>query len=130
MQALSRTTLLASLLLILATPITYADYKGELDQTQAQARISAGTITTLDVRSEEEFTSGHVPGAINVPHNQIEAHLNQIQHLKDKPVLIYCRSGRRAAMAETTLTALGFTQIYHLEGDMQGWSRNQLPEEK
>ena len=130
MKALSKRIHLISLLLILTTPWTYADYKGELNQTQAQEQISAGSITAIDVRSAEEYNAGHVPGALNIPHNQIEDHLSQIMHLKDKPVLLYCRSGRRAGMAEATLTELGFTKLYHLQGDMQGWSENQLPEEK
>ena len=130
MKAVSKRIQLVSLLLILTTPWAYADYKGELNQTQAQEQIASGVITAIDVRSAEEYKAGHVPGALNVPHNQIEDHLDQISHLKDKPVLLYCRSGRRASMAEATLTELGFTQLYHLEGDMQGWSKNRLPEEK
>ncbi|MEE2730460.1 MAG: rhodanese-like domain-containing protein [Pseudomonadota bacterium] len=129
MTALSKRIHLFGLLLILTSPWTYADYKGELDQTQAQGQLQAGQITAIDVRSPEEYQAGHVPGAINIPHDHIDAELTKIAHLKDKPLLLYCRSGRRAEMAESTLTQLGFTQLYHLQGDMQGWSKNQLPEE-
>lgn len=121
---------LCSLLLILTTASAFAEFKGEMDPTQAQQAIAAGSIVALDVRSPEEYNAGHVPGAINVPHNQIDTHLTEITHLKDKAVLLYCRSGRRAGFAENSLTELGFTQLYHLQGDMQGWSEKQLPEEK
>jgi len=121
---------LCNLLLILASGAVFAEFKGEMDQAQAQRTIAAGNIVAIDVRSPEEYNAGHVPGAINVPHNQIDNHLADIMHLKDKAVLLYCRSGRRAGFAESSLTELGFTQLYHLEGDMQGWSEKQLPEEK
>ena len=130
MKALSKRIHLISLFLIVTASWSYADYKGELNQSAAQERLASGSITAIDVRSADEYNAGHVPGALNIPHNQIEERLDQILHLKDKPVLLYCRSGRRAGMAEATLTELGFTQLYHLQGDMQGWSENRLPEEK
>lgn len=107
-----------------------AEYVAELTQQQAQEKIKAGSITTIDVRSAGEYSAGHVPGAINVPHDAIASQLEQIKHLKGQPVMLYCRSGRRAEMAETTLSELGFSQIYHLQGDMMEWDKNQLPIEK
>ncbi len=130
MKAPSKRITLFGLLLILVTPWALAEYQGELSQAQAQLQLTEGTITAIDVRSAEEYSAGHVPGAINVPHNEIEQHLQQIEHLKNQPVLLYCRSGRRAGLAEAKLTELGFSQLYHLKGDMQAWSNNQLPEEK
>ncbi|MCP5017017.1 MAG: rhodanese-like domain-containing protein [Ketobacter sp.] len=121
--------LTAGLFFLLAS-VAGAEYQGELTQKQAQERMTAGTITTIDVRSAGEYSNGHVPGAINIPHDKISNQLEQIKHLKDKPVLLYCRSGRRADMAETTLSELGFSQLYHLQGDMMEWDKNQLPVEK
>jgi len=121
--------LTAGLFFLLAS-VAGAEYQGELTQKQAQERMTAGTITTIDVRSAGEYSKGHVPGAINIPHDNISNQLEQIKHLKDKPVLLYCRSGRRADMAETTLSELGFSQLYHLQGDMMEWDKNQLPVEK
>lgn len=121
--------LTAGLFFLLAS-VAGAEYQGELTQKQAQERMTAGTITTIDVRSAGEYSNGHVPGAINIPHDKISNQLEQIKHLKEKPVLLYCRSGRRADMAETTLSELGFSQLYHLQGDMMEWDKNQLPVEK
>jgi len=129
MNTISRTILTASLLFLLAS-VAGAEYLGELTQKQAQERIAAGTITIIDVRSAGEYSKGHVPGAISIPHDKISNQLEQIKHLKDQPVLLYCRSGRRADMAETTLSELGFSQLYHLQGDMMEWDKNQLPVEK
>ena len=107
-----------------------ADYKGELDQQQALDKIKTGNISVIDVRTPEEFAEGHVPGAINIPYDKIGERLHEIPATKDQPVLLYCRTGKRAAMAETTLTAAGYSNLYHLKGDMQAWSDNKQPIEK
>ena len=59
----------------------------------------------LDVRTEEEYEEGHVVGSMNIPYDEIDA---TIDIDKDKTVLVYCRSGRRSAIALETLTDLGF----------------------
>jgi len=73
----------------------------------------------LDVRSPEEFREGHVPGAVNVPYDQITARIAEVP--KNKDVVLYCRSGRRAGIAADVLAANGYTRLSHLEGDMQAW---------
>ena len=80
----------------------------------------------LDVRTPEEFAENHIPGAVNVPHKDITAHLAKLGDI-EQPVLVYCRSGRRAAIALEQLSELGFSALYHLDGDMQAWQSNNLP---
>ena len=75
----------------------------------------------LDVRTPEEYAKGHVPGALNIPHTEVEARLSELAGDKDRPVVVYCERGKRAGMAEATLAAAGYTDLYHLEGDMQAW---------
>lgn len=108
----------------------WADYQGELTQDQAWEKISAKSITVIDVRTPEEFATGHVPGAINIPHDLIANRLTDIPVAKDQPILLYCRSGRRSEMAEVALTAAGYSALYHLQGDMMGWADNNRPMEK
>ncbi|MAR91358.1 MAG: rhodanese-like domain-containing protein [Pseudomonadota bacterium] len=112
---------------LLSPIMVLADYQGELAQAEAQKWLRQGLITAIDVRTPEEYSQGHVPGAINVPHDRIQQQLDKIEHLKHQPILIYCRSGRRAALAEATLSQLGFETIYHLQGDMNAWKKNRLP---
>ncbi len=73
----------------------------------------------LDVRTPAEYAEGHVPGAVNVPHDQVASRLAEIP--KDKDVVLYCRSGRRAGLAADVLAAHGYTRLSHLEGDMEAW---------
>ena len=78
-------------------------------------------VVVLDVRTVDEFAAGHVPGARNVPHDQVEARLAELDELRDLDVVVYCRSGRRTQFALGVLRAHGFTRLWHLEGDFLDW---------
>ena len=105
----------------LAGTLAHADYAGEWDQAEALKKMQQGNVLVVDVRSAGEFAEGHIPGAINIPHNELEQHLSKLAGYEDKEVLLYCRSGRRAGVAESALSEKGFKQLYHLKGDMNGW---------
>lgn len=81
----------------------------------------------LDVRTAGEFDAGHVPGAINIPYDQLAAHAEQLPQDKNARLVVYCRSGHRAAIAIKTLTQAGYQQVQHLKGDMIGWTQAHLP---
>lgn len=69
----------------------------------------------LDVRSESEYNTGHIPGSINVPVNKIEDAEEFIKS-KDSLVCIYCASGARAKTAELVLKRKGYTNVKNLGG--------------
>lgn len=85
-------------------------------------------VFVLDVRTPQEFAEGHVPGAVNVPYDQVASRLAEVP--KDKDIVLYCRSGRRAGLAADVLAAQGYTRLSHLEGDMPGWIEKGHPVEK
>ncbi len=82
----------------------------------------------LDVRTPQEYAEGHVPGAVNVPHDQLASRLAEVP--KDKDVVLYCKSGRRAGIAADVLAANGYMRLSHLEGDMPAWIEKGRPVEK
>jgi phage shock protein E len=88
------------------------------------------SLVILDVRTPEEFAAGHVPGAINIPHDKLESRIDELLGAKNKDVVLYCRSGRRAGLAAETLSLHGFDKLLHLEGDMQKWTEANRPIEK
>jgi phage shock protein E len=90
-------------------------------------RVKNNDWTLIDVRSPEEFAEGHIPGAINMPYDAIDDYISELDGNKEKPVIVYCRSGRRAKLAMKVLQALDFSEVMHLEGDMLGWSAAGLP---
>ncbi|MEG3766178.1 rhodanese-like domain-containing protein [Alteromonas sp. 14N.309.X.WAT.G.H12] len=81
----------------------------------------------IDVRSPQEYAEGHIPGAINMPHDKIDGYIDQLQDAKDKPIIIYCRSGNRANIAMKKLEQQEFMDVSHLEGDIMGWRESGLP---
>jgi rhodanese-related sulfurtransferase len=84
----------------------------------------------LDVRAPAEYAEGHVPGAINVPHDQVESRLAELERFRDREVVVYCRSGRRAGLAAEVLQRHGFGRLVHLQGDMPGWAAAGQPVER
>lgn len=88
-----------------------------------EPRLATSTAPLLlDVRTPAEYAAGHLPGARLIPHDQLPQRLAELGANKDQEVLVYCRSGRRAAQAIDTLTRAGFTHVGHLQGDYQRWS--------
>lgn len=70
----------------------------------------------LDVRTEEEYAQGHIPGAILIPDYEVEQKVEEILTDKDQMILVYCRSGRRSKNAAEILLELGYTDIREFGG--------------
>jgi rhodanese-related sulfurtransferase len=87
-------------------------------------------LVVLDVRSPTEYASGHVPGAVNIPHDQLALRMNELRGRDNAEFVVYCESGRRAAKAESILKAEGFLNVRHLQGDMAQWRAMHLPVEQ
>lgn len=97
----------------------------DITQAELMQRIKAkkaGLI--LDVRSPEEYAEGHIPGAINIPHDLLGLRHAEIAAHKGKDIVLYCHSGRRVGIAAGTLETMGFKKLLHLAGDMGGWTSN------
>ena len=70
----------------------------------------------LDTREQDEFDSGHIPGAILIPYTEIENEAEGKLPDKDKLILVYCRSGRRSKIAAESLAELGYTNVKEFGG--------------
>ena len=70
----------------------------------------------LDVREQDEYDAGHIPGAILIPYTRIEEEASEKLTDKDQLVLVYCRSGRRSKIAADALVELGYTNIREFGG--------------
>ena len=70
----------------------------------------------LDVREQDEYDAGHIPGAILIPYTQIGEKANEMLPDKDQLILVYCRSGRRSKIAAEALVELGYTNIKEFGG--------------
>ncbi|MDO8291405.1 MAG: rhodanese-like domain-containing protein [Gallionella sp.] len=76
----------------------------------------------IDVRTRDEYSSGHIDTALNLPHDELEHRLDEIPGNKASEIVVYCRSGKRALIAEKILVEKGYKNIKDLAGHWQGWS--------
>lgn len=86
---------------------------GQISVRAARDCLKKGALV-VDVRSRGEFASGHLPGAINIPLDEIETALPAKANNKNQPVLLHCASGMRSAMARRKLKSLGYTNASNL----------------
>jgi rhodanese-related sulfurtransferase len=100
---------------------------GTLDATRL---LNQGTTLVLDVRDAQEFATGHLPKARNIPLKELSGRLEEIRKYKERPVVVTCRAGPRAGSASRMLKKAGFTAVYPLKGGVAAWQQASLPLEK
>lgn len=118
-------------LLVLASCGTVETSAPAAEETSIEAEPSYQTISSdeakkmmdedsdviiLDVRTKDEFDTGHIEGAILIPDDKIEEKAEEILTDKSAVILVYCRSGRRSALASASLAQSGYTNVYDFGG--------------
>ena len=83
------------------------------------SQLRADGVTVLDVRGEGEWESGHLPGSLNVPVGSLDGRVNEIP--RDRPVIVHCQTGARAALAASLLRARGFSDVRYFPGGFAEW---------
>ena len=115
------------LFLILAVMLlTACAHTKENDQEAAYMNITAEEAKAimdneegyviLDARTQEEYDQGHIPGAIQISHDEITEKAEEVLTDKNQLILVYCRSGRRSKIAAEALVELGYTNIKEFGG--------------
>lgn len=119
----SRSLALGAISLITAltacsTPVRQADEQTTKSRTVEQLAWDAiaGGAPVIDVRTDAEFQQGHLPGAVNIPFDQIASRLTELPSDKSRTIVLYCRSGRRSGIAKQTLEEVGFTNAINAGG--------------
>jgi rhodanese-related sulfurtransferase len=108
--------ILSALLLTACAPGNSLGYKQITMSEAVKMMKDEKNYIILDVRRPDEYSEGHIPGAINVPNEEIGS--AEISELPDKSqlILVYCRSGRRSKEASEKLAGLGYTNIVEFGG--------------
>ena len=83
----------------------------------------------LDVREDDEFAGGHIPGATHMYVGYLEERLKELSLDKDRPVVVTCGVGHRAGLGVSILLRAGFTDVRNLLGGMKAWHGLELPVE-
>ncbi|WP_442266528.1 rhodanese-like domain-containing protein [Tenacibaculum sp. ZS6-P6] len=95
----------------------------KLNASQLKEYISKEDIQLIDVRTSKEFNQGHITNAKSLDYfsSSFKTELNKLN--KEKPIYLYCRSGKRSGKASEICNELGFKKIYDLNGGYLAWSK-------
>lgn len=83
------------------------------------------SLYVLDVRTPEEWRSGHIPGSLHLELTDLEDSLQKLPN--DRSIALLCRSGQRASLAASLLQKHGFSSVINIRGGMQAWRQAGLP---
>lgn len=83
--------------------------------------MKTGKVVLYDVRTPGEYAGGHVPGAVNIPLDQLSSRMDELAPHKGDAVYLVCASGNRSGKAATQLAAAGFSNPINVEGGTRAW---------
>jgi len=112
--------------LFLPTLSTLISGKG-LSPTEATIWMNRRKASVLDLRSEEAFKAGHLPGAKHVPSNAIAARIEKLKLDLKNPLILVCETGVSSRKAMAEVQKLGFAEVGTLDGGVQAWQAAALP---
>ncbi|WP_308874431.1 rhodanese-like domain-containing protein [Thiothrix subterranea] len=99
----------------------------QVNTTQAVQILNQDGSVVIDVREDGEVNAGKIKGAKHIPLGQLKKRLVELEQAKNKPVLVYCRSGSRSAHACSVMTKEGFANVSNLAGGIMAWEFANLP---
>jgi molybdopterin/thiamine biosynthesis adenylyltransferase/rhodanese-related sulfurtransferase len=100
----------------------------EVDAARARELVdSAEPPLLVDVREDEEWNEGHIPGAVHVARGFLESRIEAAAPDRSQPIVVYCAGGARSAFATKTLEELGYENVVSLAGGYTDWKRNGFP---
>ena len=85
----------------------------------------SGDCQFIDVREDDEYAEGHIPGAINIPLSEFPARIDEIS--EERSVVLVCNTGRRSSQAALFMAGMGYEDIYNLEDGTKGWLQRGYP---
>jgi len=125
-KRIRRAAALAAALVVAVAACAADDLAPSLSPQQLQDRLgSSDAPLVLDVRTPEEYAAGHIPGAVNVPYEQVASRAAELA--SPNGVAVYCMKGPRARIGEQALLASGASGVVHLDGGFLAWQTAGLP---
>ena len=110
-----------SFTLIFSCNLINNDEINEIDSDELTEFLQINDAILLDVRRADEYINGYIENSINIDYISYEFVTNTERLDKNKPIILYCRSGRRSYLSAIKLSENGFKEIYNLEGGIISW---------
>ncbi len=111
----------------LVWPLVFRPLGTAVNPGEATLMINRQDAKVIDVRQPNEFASGHIPEAINIPEAQLSERLHELEKFKALPLILCCASGMRSGRACKALKQSGFEQLFNLGGGVDAWAAASYP---
>jgi rhodanese-related sulfurtransferase len=98
-----------------------------LSTAQVTQLINKEDAKVVDIRAKDEFKTGHLPDAINIPAKDMPKRMTELDAFKDVPIILICKTGTTAGATGSLLTKAGFTKLNKLRGGILEWQGSNLP---
>lgn len=125
MDFINQNILLISIIVVsglgLLWPLFMRPAANSLSPVEATLLINREDAHIVDVREVDEFASGHLPEAKNIPVAKLADRVAELEKFKDKPIILCCASGMRSGKASDELKKHGFSKLYNLAGGVDAW---------
>ena len=95
--------------------------------SEATQLINREDAVVVDTRDADAFKAGHIAGARNIPQSRIDERHGELQKVKEKPIIVVCKSGQTAGMTVAKLAKAGYPRVLKLKGGMMQWQADGLP---
>jgi rhodanese-related sulfurtransferase len=98
-----------------------------LSTAQVTQLINKEDAKVVDIRAKDEFKTGHLPNAINIPAKDMQKRITELDAFKDVPIILICKTGTTAGATGSVLAKAGFTKLNKLKGGILEWQGSNLP---
>ncbi len=118
---------------LLTLQIAHASPYTDIGADTAYNMITNGSypdLVVLDVRRQEEYDSGHIEGAVLIPHMELDGRIEELAGHENHEIIVYCRTGVRSVIASEILDSHNFTKVYNMLGGIQAWQSAGYPVEE
>ncbi|MBW3622073.1 MAG: sulfurtransferase [Armatimonadetes bacterium] len=92
-------------------------------------RQTGAPVLVVDVRDEEDYREGHLPGAVSIPRGALEMNIDDHTTDEERPIVCYCGGGSRSALSALSLQQMGYRNVMSLSGGFRGWKESDRPVE-
>lgn len=102
----------------------------EVSAPEAVQLINRRDAIVIDVRGAAEYAAGHITNARNVPEEQLNERIKELERFKTRPIVLSCGTGSRSVRAAALLQKQGFSEVFALRGGIAAWQQASMPLEK
>lgn len=118
---------LVIILFLLGRTWAGARYLKCLQPFEVVQKMNHDDAVILDVRTDNEYKDGHLANSVHLPLGVLQSRISDINPYKERPIIIFCRTGNRSSQAAAILNKQGFGDLYNLIGGIVAWKKANLP---